>query len=107
MPFLRSGRPIERIRGEDAMSTNTGALRATTGISTRVAVGIAAAVIAAVTTVVLWATFTGTDAQPTTATLTESVGSVPRTGDRPTGLEATTDRISVGGEGPARFHPLP
>jgi hypothetical protein len=91
------------------MSTSTGALRVARGFPTGVAISIAAAVIAAIVTIILWTTFTGTDARPTTdsVTETESVGSVPRTLDRPTAQDPTPNRVTVGGEGPAQYHPLP
>jgi hypothetical protein len=96
------------------MSTSTGALKVTTGIPTRIAIGIAVAVIAAVVAVVMWTTFTGTGAAPATGsavTTTDSVGSVPRTPDRSGGQEPaarpSTHQGTVGGEGPAQYHPLP
>jgi hypothetical protein len=90
------------------MSTTTGALRVTRGFPTRATIAIGAAVIAAIFAVVLWTTFTGTDAAPTTGSATtESVGSVPRTPDRLPSQDVPSDRLTVGGEGPAQFHPLP
>lgn len=89
------------------MSTNTGTLRVTLGLPARVVVGIAAAVVAVIVAVVLSTTFTGAGAEPTTGSGTRIEDSGRANPGREPGTTPASDRVDVGGEGPARFHPLP